>query len=256
MFAQLANLLPSDFSVSQWFVLCVCAFLAGVNKTGVPGIGILMVPLIASFFPAKISTGLLLPLLAMADLFAVGYYHRHAKWSIILKLLPAALVGIAAGSFVMRQISDDRLRPAIGALVLVMLVSNYFWDRRKNKTDEVPHHWLFAAAMGFLAGLTTQLANAAGPIMVIYLLAMKLPKYEFIGTGAWYFLILNWLKLPIFISEGRIDLQSICADIAMLPLIAAGAIAGILILKKIPQTWFKIVVQLLAAAAAIKLLTL
>lgn len=256
MFAQLTNLLPSDFTVLQWFVLCVCAFLTGVSKTGVPGLGILMVPLLATFFPAKTSTGLLLPLLAMADLFAVGYYHRHARWSIIVKLLPAALVGIAAGSFVMRQIDDDRLRPAIGAIVLAMLILNYFWDRRKNQTDNVPHHWLFAATMGFLAGLTTQIANAAGPIMVIYLLAMKLPKYEFIGTGAWYFLILNWLKLPIFISEGRIDLQSVCADVAMLPLIAIGAVAGVLILKKIPQTWFKIVVQLLAAAAAIKLLML
>lgn len=254
MFAQLTNFLPSDFTVSQWLVLCVCAFMTGVSKTGVPGISILMVPLIASFFPAKISTGLLLPILAMADLFAVGYYHRHANWSIILKLLPATLIGIAAGSFVIRQIDDDKLRPAIGAIVLAMLILNYFWDRRKNQTDDIPHHWLFAAAMGFLAGITTQMANAAGPVMAIYLLAMNLPKYEFIGTSAWYFLILNWLKLPIFISEGRIDLQSFCADITMLPLIAAGAFAGILILKKIPQTWFKIVVQLLAAAAAIKLL--
>ena len=253
MFAELTNLLPSDFTASQWFVLCACAVLVGLSKTGIPGMGILVVPIIASFFPAKISTGLLLPLLAMADLFAVGYYHRHAKWSIVLKLLPPALVGIAAGSFVMRQIDDDRLRPAIGLIVLIMLVLNYLWDR-KERNDNIPRHWLFAAAMGFLAGLTTQLANAAGPVMTIYLLAVKLPKYEFIGTGAWYFLILNWLKLPIFISEGRISLQSVCADVAMLPLIAVGAIAGIVILKKIPQKWFKIVVQILATAAAVKLL--
>jgi uncharacterized membrane protein YfcA len=108
--------------------------------------------------------------------------------------------------------------------------------------------------MGFTAGLTTQLANAAGPVTTIYLLAMKLPKFEFIGTGAWYFLILNWLKMAIFTTEKRITLQTMAADISMLPLIAVGAIAGIFILKKVPQKWFNIIVQILAAAAALKLL--
>ena len=254
MFSNFTNYLPQDFSSAQWLVLCICAICAGINKTGVPGVGIVVVPLMAAFFPAKSSTGLLLPLLAMADLFAVGYYHRHAKWSHILKLLPPALFGIAAGSFVIRRISDFQLAPAIGAIVLVMLILNYLRQRKLGENFDVPKHWLFAVSMGFFAGLTTQLANAAGPVMIIYLLAMRLPKYEFIGTGAWYFLILNWLKIPIFASEGRITLQSVSADVIMFPLIAVGALAGIFILKNMPQKWFTIIVQLLAAAAAIKLL--
>ncbi|HBG28505.1 MAG: hypothetical protein A2Y10_14920 [Planctomycetes bacterium GWF2_41_51] len=254
MFSNLIDLLPQDFSSTQWLILCLAAICAGINKTGVPGIGIVVVPLMAAFFPAKTSTGLLLPLLAMADLFAVGYYHRHAKWSHIIKLLPPALLGITAGSFIIRRISDFQLAPAIGIIVLVMLVLNYIRQRKLGSDLEVPKHWLFAVIMGFFAGLTTQLANAAGPIMIIYLLAMRLPKFEFIGTGAWYFLILNWLKIPIFASEGRIDIHSVCADVIMLPLIAMGAGLGILILRKMPQKTFTIVVQILAAAAAIKLL--
>jgi len=191
-------------------------------------------------------------MLALADLFAVGYYHRHAKWNIILKLLPAALVGIAAGSVVVRCTDDETLRPIIGLIVLAMLGLHYF--REKYLSKDFSNSQLFAVSMGFLAGITTQLANAAGPVMTIYLLAMNLPKYEFIGTGAWYFLILNWLKMLIFASEGRITMQTISADVAMLPLIATGAIAGIFILKKIPQKWFNIIIQILAAAAAIKLL--
>jgi uncharacterized membrane protein YfcA len=135
-----------------------------------------------------------------------------------------------------------------------MLVFNYLRDRKQQDDFSVPQHWLFAVAMGFFAGLTTQLANAAGPIMIIYLLAMRLPKYEFIGTGAWFFLIINWLKIPVFVSEGRITLESACADIIMLGLIAVGAFAGILILKNISHKWFKRAVEILAAAAAIKLL--
>jgi uncharacterized membrane protein YfcA len=250
----LINLLPQDYSFAQWFLLCICAVCVGINKTGLPGLGIVVVPLIAAFFPAKTSTGLLLPLLAMADLFAVGYYHRHAKWNHIIKLLPAAIVGIAAGSLVVRRIADFQLAPAIGIIVLIMLILNYLQDRKQNGAFNIPQHWLFAVAMGFFAGLTTQLANAAGPVIVIYFLAAGLPKYEFIGTNAWFFLIVNWLKIPVFISEGRITLESVAADVVMLPLIAVGAFAGILILKNVPQKWFNIIMQFLAAAAAIKLL--
>ncbi|MCF6174857.1 MAG: sulfite exporter TauE/SafE family protein [Victivallaceae bacterium] len=242
-----------EYSLLQWCVLCGTALLVGVNKTGVPGIGIICVPLLAMTFPARMSTGLMLPILAMADIFAVAYYRRHANWKIILRLLPWALAGIGVGAIVIRYIDDRSLKPIIGIIILVLLVLNYCRLRFWSKEDQIPSHWAFAAAMGFSAGLTTQLANAAGPIMVIYLLSMRLPKNEYIGTGAWYFLILNWLKIPLFIMDGRISVESVKADFATLPFIAVGALAGILILKKLPLKWFNIIIQLLAVGTAIKL---
>jgi uncharacterized membrane protein YfcA len=242
-----------DMTNAQLMLLAFCAFMVGVSKTGVPGVGILNVPLMALMFPAKMSTGLLLPMLAIADVFAVFYYHRHAQWKHVLRLLPWALAGIGIGSVVIRYIDDQQLKPIIGIIVLAMLVLNYWRTYRAGDAVSIPTHWSFAAAMGLAAGLTTQLANAAGPIMVIYLLAMRLPKNEYIGTGAWYFLILNWLKLPLFVWDGRIVASSVKADLAMLPVIALGAFAGILILKKIPQKWFNIIIQLLAVGAALKL---
>lgn len=243
----------SDYTLQQLLVIVFCAFLVGVSKTGVPGAGILNVPLMALVFLAKPSTGLLLPLLAMADVFAVVYYHRHAQWKHVWRLLPWALAGIGAGSLVVRHISDEQLEPVIGFIVLVMLAVNYWRMHRAGNELEVPTHWAFAASLGFAAGLTTCIANAAGPIMVIYLLAMRLPKNEYIGTGAWYFLILNWLKIPIFIWDKRITMASVKVDIVMLPAIAAGAYIGIIILKKLPQKYFNIIIQVLALAAAVKL---
>lgn len=240
-----------DYEIWQWAALCLCAVFAGVNKTGVPGLGILMVPLMAGAFPANASTGMLLPLLAFADLFAVGYYHRHAKWSHVLKLLPWALLGIGAGfgiTFYVK-IPDACMKPIIGAIVLTMLGVN-FWRQRKGDALAVPTHWAFAACMGFFAGLTTQLANAAGPVMVLYLLAMRLPKEQFIGTGAWYFLILNYLKIPLFISDGRITWESIQTDVVAVPFILVGVVVGIWLLKRIPQRIFNSTVQILAALAA------
>ncbi len=241
-----------NMDYSQVAVLALCAFMAGVNKTGVPGVGILNVPLLALVCKAKASTGLLLPLLAIADIFAVVYYRRHARWPLVLRLLPWSLAGIAVGSVIIRHISDAQLKPVIGAIVMAMLVLS-FLRNRFDRSMNIPHHWLFAALMGVAAGLTTQMANAAGPIMVIYLLAMQLPKEEYIGTGAWYFLIVNWLKIPLFAWDGRITFTTLRADLAMLPLVALGAWAGIVILKKLPQKWFNIIIQALAMAAAIHL---
>ncbi|MCK5844139.1 MAG: sulfite exporter TauE/SafE family protein [Victivallales bacterium] len=243
-----------EYTQTQWIALTTCALLVGVAKTGVPGIGIIVVPLMAICFPAKASTGMLLPLLAVADIFAVSYYRRHAEWRHVLKLLPWALLGIGAGSIVIRHISDSQLKPLIGFIILAILVVSYLRSIKRNADSEVPKHWTFAAAMGFAAGLTTQLANAAGPIMIIYLLAMRLPKNKFIGTGAWYFLILNWLKIPLFILDGRITMNSVATDIYVLPFIFIGALIGIAALKKIPQKSFETTVRVLAILAALRLL--
>jgi len=108
--------------------------------------------------------------------------------------------------------------------------------------------------MGFAAGFTTMMANAAGPVMVIYLLAMRLPKIEFIGTSAWFFFVITWLKVPFSVTLGLISWESLKLNLMMLPLIAVGAVGGILFVHRIPQKTFNAVVEILTIAAAIKLL--
>jgi len=242
-----------DFTKYQWLILCVCAVLVGVTKTGVPGVGILCVPLLAIIFQAKASTGLLLPLLAFADIFAVAYYRRHAQWGHIVRLLPPAIAGIITGSLIISYIDNDQLKPIIGIIVLAMLALNYLRTRKNADELHVPSHWSFAVTMGFVAGLATQLANAAGPIMIIYFLAMKFDKHKFIGTSAWYFLIVNWIKMPSFMWDGRITADSLKADIMVLPFVIVGVVIGILVFKKIPQKLFNSIVQWLAVLSAIKL---
>ena len=237
-----------------WALVALCALMIGINKTGIPGFGILFVPVMAMAMPTKQSTGVTLGMLILADLFAVVYYRRRALWIYIIRLIPATFVGIVAGFFVMGRISDEQLQPVIGIIVLSMLAVN-FWRNRKNDVEAaIPTQWWFGAIMGFLAGFTTMLANAAGPVMIVYLLAMRLPKIEFVGTSAWFFFIVNWLKVPFSVKLGLIAPMSIKMNLMMLPFIAAGAIVGIFALKKMPQKIFEITVQVLALAAAIKLL--
>jgi len=243
------------FEISNlgWVILAVSAFLIGLSKTGIPGLGILIVPLVAAVIPARASTGVILPMLIVADIFAVWYYKRHAVWPHLIRLIPWAMTGIVLGSLAMKKVNDQQLRPIIGVIVLVMLGLNYWRNRRKDEMT-IPTQWWFAAIMGLLAGVTTMMANAAGPIMAIYLLAMQLPKNEFLGSGAWYFLLMNCFKVPFSANLGLINPQSLQINLLNMPIIVGGAVAGIYTARFISEKVFVDIIQILAFGAAIKLL--
>ncbi len=243
-----------DINLFGWVVIAVSAVVVGVSKTGMPGLGILPVPMMALAFSTRESTGLLLGLLILADLFAVTYHRRNARWRLVLRLLPAALAGIVAGYFGLKVINDQQLKPIIGGIVLVMLGLNCWRTRAGGEEAPVPAQWWFAATLGFMAGVTTMMANAAGPVMIIYLLAMRLPKIEFVGTSAWFFFTVNWLKVPFSATLNLVTAESVKLNLMMLPFIGVGALLGILVLKRIPQKAFTMIVQILAAVAAVRLL--
>jgi uncharacterized membrane protein YfcA len=240
-------------TLAQWAVLAAGAFFLGLSKTGLPGAGILAIPFIAAVIPAKASTGLVLPMLIVGDLFAVAWYRRHAVWSHLIRLLPYAILGIVIGWKIMSRITDAQLRPLIGVIILVLL-GLHIWRSRSAADAPVPKsHWV-PASLGLGAGITTMLANAAGPIMTIYLMTMRLPKAAFIGTGAWYFLIVNVLKVPLSAQMGLINPSSLLINLALCPLIILGALLGIRIANRLPEKLFGRFVLALAALGALKLI--
>lgn len=244
-----------ELSLLDWATIALCAAMMGVSKTGIPGLGILAVPLMAIVFEdTKQSTGLLLGILILADIFAIIYHRQNAKWQHIVRLLPATLCGIVAGYLGMMKINNEQLKPIIGVIVLFMLGVNYWRMHGKDENINVPAPRWLAFWLGFLAGVTTMMANAAGPVMIIYLIAMRLPKMQFVGTAAWFFFIVNWIKVPFSANLGFMTKESIKIDLMMLPFIFIGAISGYFFLKRIPQKAFSTIAQLLAAAAAIKLI--
>ncbi len=238
-----------------WPLAVLCAVFVGLSKTGIPGIGILTVGIMANLFDPGKSTGLLLPMLIVGDIFTVLYYRQHAVWTYVLRTLPWAMVGIGAGWATQRfyQLDAHHLSQLIGGIVLGVLLLGIFVPKAEDKCS-VPHRWWFAAGVGMLGGFATMTANAAGPIWIVYLLAMQVPKEAFLGTSGWIFLILNTSKLPFSHDLGYITADSLLYDIAMIPAIGAGALLGVLTAKRIPQKGFSIVVKLLAAAAALRLL--
>jgi len=240
----------------QWGLLGLCAFLVGVSKTGMPGVGILVVLIAAFVVPAKASVGLVLPLLIFADIFAAAWYHRKAQWRHIFRLLGFTFIGIVVAAQTLEKINDRQLKAIIGVIVLALLAVSTWNNYRKSSYLQYDHssvvrQWIFAVVFGFLAGYTTMMANAAGPIMIVYLLAVGLGKIEFVGTTAWFFFIVNWLKVPFQSKLNMITVESLKLDACLFPLVFVGAACGIVLVKHIPQKLFNTVVTVLAAGAAI-----
>jgi uncharacterized membrane protein YfcA len=227
-------------SEAQWIVAILCAVMIGMSKTGISGIGLAVVPILAAIFGGKPSVGLLLPILVFADIFAVIYYNRHAEWKHIIRLMPWAIAGILIALFVGNQVSDSLFKQLIGIVVIVGIGLMILQDIRK-KQVKIPDHWAFSALLGLSGGFATMIGNAAGPILIIYLLSMRLPKNQFIGTGAWFFFIVNVLKVPLHITVWKtISLESFLFDVLMIPGIIGGAFLGIYLVKLFPERAYRI----------------
>jgi len=228
------------------------AFLVGFSKTGMPGLGILIVPMLAAVFPAKLSVGALLPMLLLGDIFAIVRYRRHAQWSKLWRLLPFVFLGMIPARFFLAGIPDRAFKLILGILVLLLVLLEV--ARRRYNWEHMPKSLLFVGTVGILAGFATTIGNVAGPIMSVYLLSMGMDKHEFMGTGAWYYLIVNAAKIPIFAQLDMITAETLRFDLISAPLVIVGALLGIAALPKIPQKLFTGLIFVLATIAALGLI--
>jgi len=244
--------MTQELAAWQWGLAALGGLVTGIAKTGVPGLGTLAIPLFALALPPRSSTGALLPLLVLGDLFAVAWYRRHAVWSHLLLLLPLSGLGVVIGFLVIGRISDQNLRYVLGALVLALQAFSLL--RRSKVQSTGVAAFLLAAVLGVLAGIATMIANAAGPIILVYLLTMRLPKDQFLGTSAWYYLCINLFKLPFSAGLGLITPQSLLFDLFLAPSMVAGVFLGLLLARRIPEKGFHIAVHVMTAAAAVMLL--
>lgn len=238
----------------QWLTISIAALSIGMSKTGVQGIMLMIVPFMAMAFGAKESTGVILPILCMADIIAVAYYKRIADWKIVAKLLPTAILGFFLAIGVDNLIPAGQFRQLMGwTLMLALIVM--LWSEIFGKENRWMHKWWYAALFGLLGGFTTMIGNAAGPVMSVYLLSMRKEKMEYIGINAWFFLVVNLLKVPLqaFVWE-NITWQSFSLNLLMLPVIGIGAFLGIRIVKLFPEKAFRRFVQAVTIISVILML--
>ena len=236
-----------------WLVAIGCALSIGCNKTSGLGVTILFVPLVAQIMPARESVGFILPMLCISDVIALSYWWKEVKWRMVGRILPWALAGVIPGYLCLKRIDDKLLMPVIGVIILVMIGVTTWQNSKYSRGLHIPTAWWFAAVMGIMTGMTSTLANSAGPIMVIYLLAMRLEKGAFISTHLGCFWILNLSKVPFNLHLGIITWESFLTDLVLVPVIVVGAVLGVMLVHRINQKAFNAIVSLLAVAAAVYL---
>ena len=241
-----------DFTIIQWTILILSAMLIGMSKVGVPGVSLIVIPALAMIFGGKPSTGVLLPMLMLADIFGVTYYHRHADWKNLIRMFPWALGGLFIGVWIGDIVNEYWFKKIISVLVFLSLG---LMLRKKKESLNYPNRWWYAPLMGILGGFATMMGNVAGPVFAIYLLAMDLPKSRFIGSTAWFFLIINFTKFPLqMFVWNNIKVDYILINLLLLPAIGIGAYLGILLVKRIPEQSYRTFVILITGISAFLLL--
>ena len=245
--------MPS-LTLFQW-TLCIIAGLGvGVAKSGFAGVSLVHVLVMASIFKDRASTGVVLPMLVIGDIFAVLAFKRHAVWRHIARTLPVACVGVVVGMWLMKLIPENAenvYRQIIGWTVLTLVLVQLWRMWKPAMFEKVPHSLPFAATMGLLAGITTMMANAAGPVMGLYFLSVGLPKYQFAGTSAWFFLLINFYKIPFSIHLDLIHSDTLLFNLVLAPVILVGLFLGRWLLHHVPQKLFDGLILAFAAFVAL-----
>ena len=240
---------------SEWVLAIVAAICIGAAKAGLAGMGLVAVIVFANIFGARDSTGVVLPLLIVADIGAVGLFKQHTRWDYIRRTLPAAAVGIVVGAFILSRLDNASFKPILGVTILALTLfqlARLKWAALSSPA--IPHSRPLALSLGLLGGITTMMANAAGPLMALYFVAVGLPKFEVVGTLAWFFFLINLIKMPFSIGIGVVHRSSLVFDALLVPAVFVGLLAGRWLIHRIPQRTFDVLMLLFAAVASLRLI--
>jgi len=247
---NIINPLSTDWIT--WAITVLCAFCVGVSKSGLKGMAMFVIPLLAHLYGGKASVGILLPFLLMGDLMALRFYYKSGNIKLIAKLIPWAFVGIIIAVLVGKHINDTQFKHTMGIAIficLILLLYNEFKAKRNVSSSTV-----FSGSLGLMGGFATMIGNAAGPIFNLYLLSMRLPKETYIGTGAWFYLILNSSKIPFHVvSWQTINWQTLQLNIVLFPVLIAGAFVGKKIVSYIPEKPYRYLIFTIILLSAILL---
>ena len=243
-----------DLVPAEWLLAIAAAIGVGFSKAGLAGVSLFHVVVFAFLFGARESTGVVLPLLVVGDLCAVIALHQHVRWEYVRRMLPPACIGVITAAVFMRGITDAAFKPLIGGIVLILALMQAIRLRWPGWLGNVPHSRPAIWTIGLIAGTATMLANAAGPVIALYCVAVGLPKFEVVGTLAWFFLIINAFKLPFSAGLGLIRPDTLLLNTVLTPAVITGVIGGRWMVQRLPQRVFDLLMLAFAAIAALRLI--
>ncbi len=246
--------MPETWTPLLIAIVTIGVFLYGFSKTAMPVAGVLAGPLLAAALGATAASGFIMPLLLLGDMFALARYRQHVNWPLIFRLIPGVLLGIVLTALLFRFVDTSTLGRVIGVLILAS-VGLEVWRRRfPRQAEDAPPNKLAVGFFGTLAGMTTMAANAGGTAMTLYLINMRVTMLAFMGTFAWFFFVLNAIKVPILVGLGFLNTETLLADLWFIPVVVVGALVGYAIFSRMNERVFTNVALSLSAVASVWLI--
>lgn len=240
-----------ELATSDYVLLLLIGLITGFSKFSVGGMGMLILPLLMIVIPGPAALGALVPMYVATDIFAVSIYRKSINWGVLIRFLPPLLIGLVVGAWVIADISLSSFSWLIGGTILFILSFSWWLD---NHNADFMRHPVMTNLAGFISGLLSLAASAAGPFVSIYLLEQRLSKESYVSTRAFIFFLVNIAKVPILMVLGYINWETTLLGFQLLPAVLVGACVGFLVLRKLDITHFKWLIRGLAAIAAVKLL--
>lgn len=243
-----------DNSYLFWTLAVLATFLVGASKGGLPGVGILGVPILAQVISPVVAAGLLLPLYVISDWYGLWLYRKnYDAWNIKL-ITCAACIGLAIGWATAHYNNDSVVKLIVG-LIGIWYTADLVWKSR-HKTEVVarPADVPRGLFWGTLAGFTSFVAHAGGVPYQMFVLPQKLDKMTYAGTATITFTIINALKLPPYWMLGQINLGSLETGLYLAPVALIGAWAGFRATKILPEKMFFRCVEIALFLVSLKLI--
>jgi hypothetical protein len=243
-----------DHIVLVYGMLAVVICLIGLSKGGFGGtMGALATPLLALVMPANQVVGLLLPILMIADVFAVASHWKKWDNRLVFLLLPGAVLGVLIGTIFITSVSPLALRRTLGIIALLFAGYKLFEPVIVRKIHYQPRNWHGITA-GTVAGFSSSLAHTGGPPITIYLLMQNIVPRVFVATSALFFMVLNWIKVPTYFYAGLFDFNLLWQVAWLLPLLPLSVWVGKSISAKINKALFDRIMVVFLALSGILLL--
>ncbi|MFK7905403.1 MAG: sulfite exporter TauE/SafE family protein [Chitinophagales bacterium] len=242
-----------QLSTFNWILVLLAVFIVGLAKAGIKGVGVVIVTIFAIVFDGKASTGILLPMFTVGDIFAIWYYNKHTQWKYLWRLLPWMVIGVLLGVYIGKDLPEVIFKQGMAVLIITTVLMMFWWDRQKN--IKIPTNPLIGVFTGIMAGFTSMVGNLAGAFTNIYFLSMRLPKEQFLGTAAWLFFFINLFKIPFHIFVWKtVSPETIALNIRLLPGIFLGLFVGVNLVKIIKDHQYRKLILILTAVGAVVML--
>lgn len=230
--------------------LCA-AFVVGLAKSGlVPSLGAAGVPILVLVMPPRDAAGMMLPILMAMDAVALVNLRHHVDWRHLQVLLPGAVGGIALGALTSSLVSDAAIELGVGLISLLFVAASAMPKKRPASQNASTLWGLF---WGGVAGVTSFISHTGGPPFQIYMLPKRLAPALYAGTSAWFFAIVNAVKLGPYFLLGQLSTRNLEMSLYGLPAAFAGIALGLVLVRRVPATLFYRAAYVLILLLGIKL---